>query len=284
MPGSALLQASETGYAVSVHHYTTHLFRLSLRRFQSSTELSFTITEACHYIRLETVITGELTIKNPDGTATTLLAGEYRISDTRTYELLVNPSAGCLYFVVFISPALIEQTPMGELIKPCGQRMMAVSTRAIITRLLDNPFEEKSRDAFYDCSIRELLFYHLSAPPFTPPGELTPPEIAAVYAADAIIAANPTIHYTIPELAKMVHTNEYVLKTGFPRIFSVSVFDRHMQRKMDRAKYLLETTDKQIQEIGELTGYETPTGFINAFKRLFKMSPKDWRKKSRGLM
>jgi AraC-like DNA-binding protein len=284
LPGADLRQAIEDTYTVSFHHFTTDLFQISLRNFVSTTDQSFRVTESSEYIRLETVLTGELYIKNPDGSETNLLPGQYRITDERFYEFEIKPSLGCQYFVVYISRALTEQTPMGETIQPSETRMMSDTMREVIHRILDNPFEEKLRDASYDYRIRELLFYHIAAPPFTMPGELTPVEISAVYAADAIIAANLNVHYTIPELARMVQTNVYVLKTGFPKIFGASVLDRLLQRKMDRAKYLLETTDKQIQEISELSGYETPTGFINAFKKIFKISPKDWRKKSRGLL
>lgn len=284
LPGADLRQAIEDTYTVSFHHFTTDLFQISLRNFVCTTDQSSRITESDEYIRLETVLTGELHIKSPDGSETTLLPGQYHITNEGFYNFEVKPSQGCQYFVVFISPALIEQTPMGETIRPSEPRMMSDTMREVINRILDNPFEEKLRGASYDYRIRELLFYHISVPPFTLPGEMTPAEIAVVYAADAIIAANLNVHYTMPELARMVHTNVYVLKTGFPKIFGVSVLDRLLQRKMDRAKFLLETTDKQIQEISELSGYETPTGFINAFKKIFKISPKDWRKKSRGLM
>lgn len=284
LPGADLRQAMEDTYTVSFHHFKADLFQISLRSFVCATEQSFRITELDEYIRLETVLTGELHIKKPDGSETNLLPGQYHITNERSYDFEIKSSQGSQYFVVYISPALIEQTPMGEIIQPSEPRMMSDTMREVINRILDNPFEEKLRDASYDYRIRELLFYHISLPPFTLPGELTPAEIAAVYAADAIIAANLNVHYTIPELARMVRTNVYVLKTGFPKIFGVSVLDRLLQRKMDRAKFLLETTDKQIQEISELSGYETATGFINAFKKIFKLSPKDWRKKSRGLM
>jgi len=64
----------------------------------------------------------------------------------------------------------------------------------------------------------------------------------------------------------------------------MGTFERLLQRKMERAKNLLETTDRQVQDVSEMAGYETVTGFINAFRKQFKMTPKDWRKKSRGLL
>lgn len=284
LPGAELLQASDAAYAVSFHQFTAPLFYLSLRSLDCAPGILFTVQESHNYLRLETVITGEIGIQSQDGSETVLLPGQYRVTDESSYNLEIRSPGGCQYFVVFITAELLDQSPMKERILPSGPRMMAASMRTVISRMFDNPFEEKVRLAFYDYNIRELLFYHASAPHFTLPGELTPSEIAAVYEADAIIAADLNVHHTIPELARMVRTNVYVLKIGFPRIFGVSVFDRLLQRKMDRAKYLLETTDKQIQQISELSGYETPTGFINAFKRVFKISPKDWRKKSRGLL
>ncbi len=284
LPGAELLQADQDNYVVSVHDFARKLFRISLRSFHCHAAQIFTIKESSKYLRLETVLTGELPIREMDGTTIKLLAGQYRISDAKAFQSGFDVSHGCQYLVVYISLELLAQTPMGETIVPSVPRMMPLPMRQVITRLLDNPFEDRLRDGFYDYSIRELLFYHVSAPPFTLPGELTPTEIAAVYAADQIIASNLSIHYSIHELAKMTRTNVHVLKTGFARIFGMGTFERLLQRKMERAKYLLETTDKQVQEVGELSGYETVTGFINAFRKQFKMTPKDWRKKSRGLL
>lgn len=284
LPGAELLNAEEERFAIYFHNYATGLFHLSLRSFNCLEKLDFTLKESAQYLRLETVLTGELLIRDTNGKETRLLAGQYRIADSITYQLRFHPSGDCQYLAVLISPQLLSQTPMAEDIVPSEPRMMHKPMREVITRMLDNPFGEKFRDALYDYSIRELLFYHVSAPPFTLPGELTEAEIAAVYAADAIIAANLNVHYSIHKLARMVNSNVYTLKVGFARIFGMGTFERLLQRKMDRAKYLLETTDKQIQEISEMAGYDTVTGFINAFRKHFKMTPKDWRKKSRGML
>jgi AraC-like DNA-binding protein len=283
LPGADLQQADQDGYVVSLHDYAQKLFRFSLRSLQCHTMQTFTTRESSKYLRLETVLTGELPVREPDGTESKLLAGQYRISDAKVFQSRFAPGQGCKYFIAFISPELINQTPMGDTIVAGGMLTMSLQMREIVYRILDNPFENRLRDAFYDYSIRELLFYHVSAPPFTLPGELKPTELAAVYEANQIIASNLSIHYSIQELAKMTTTNVHVLKTGFARVFGMGTFERLLQRKMDRAKYLLETTDRQVQDVSEMAGYETVTGFINAFRKQFKMTPKDWRKKSRGL-
>ena len=284
LPGAELLQAEQDGYVVSIHDFSLPLFRLSLRSTHCHTAQTFTVKESSKYLRLETVVTGELTIREPSGMEIKLLPGQYRITDSIIFQSQFKALHGCQYFTVFISPELLTQTPMSDTILPSGPLIMSTPMREVVYRIMDNPFEEKFRDAFYDYSIRELLFYHISAPPLTMPGELTPTELAAVYAADQIIASNLSVHFSIQELAKMTRSNAQVLKVGFARIFGMGTFERLLQRKMDRAKYLLETTDKQVQVVSELAGYETVTGFINAFRKQFKMTPKDWRKKSRGLL
>lgn len=284
LPGAELLQGNQAGYDISIHNYSQKLFRFSLRSLHCLIAQTFTIKESSKYLRLETVLTGELSIREINGTEFKLLASQYRIVDSKAYQSHFESSHGCQYLVVFISPELLAQTPMGEAIVPSVIRTMPLPMRSVIDRILDNPFEDRLRDGLYDYSVRELLFNHVSAPPLILPGDLTPAEIAAVYAADQIIASDLSVHYSIHELAKMTRTNVHVLKTGFAKIFGMGTFERLLWRKMERAKYLLETTDKQVQEVSELSGYETVTGFINAFRKQFKMTPKDWRKKSRGLL
>lgn len=282
LPGAELCQWSDSKAMISVHEYTQKLFGLSLRSFSSSAPVQFTVKELSHYIRLETVLQGEL-YRSEHGKNSKLIAGQYQLVDVKNYTLTLNDNRHCVFLVVFLSPELIGQTQLNENLVAGEVRTMTAPMRGSIQKITDNIFEERLRDAFYEHTVRELLFYHIAAPDHTLPGDLSADEIAKVYEADNIIAADLSKHYSTQQLAKMVHTNAQVLKTGFARLFGMGTFERLVQRKMEKAKFLLETTDKQIQQISLLAGYETVTGFINAFRRQFKVSPKDWRKKSRGL-
>jgi AraC-like DNA-binding protein len=283
LPGAELLQADQAGIVVSIHDVRLPLFAFSLRAITCETEQLITIKEASRYLRLETVLTGALVVKETNGTQLVIRSGQYRLTNAPAFQLQYNAGAASHYFICFISPALLSQTPMAELVASSAVMTMPFPMTEVVQRILDNPFEDKFRNAFYDHSIRELLFYHISAPTYTLPGEMSAREIAAVHEADKIIASDLSMHLSIHELAKQTRTNTDVLKKGFARIFGMGPFERLLQRKMDRAKNLLEATDKQVQDIAELSGYETVTGFINAFRKNFKMTPKDWRKKSKGL-
>ena len=50
---------------------------------------------------------------------------------------------------------------------------------------------------------------------------------------------------------------------------------------MERAIFLLESTDMQVQEVAVDAGYATVTGFINEFRKQFGVSPADWRRRNK---
>ena len=95
------------------------------------------------------------------------------------------------------------------------------------------------------------------------------------YQADTIISSNLHEHFTIDKLSRMAGTNQFKLKNGFRWILGMGVFHRLLFFLMERAKILLESTDKSIGEIAELAGYDTAPGFIHAFRREFGITPRE---------
>jgi len=283
LPGGGLQVAEKEGYFISIHEYPAPLFSLSLRTIQFNTEQKLHTRELVKGLRLEMVLTGQLHINNLAGQERILLPGQYHITEMSSFQSHYMPGQGCCYFCVHYTPELLTGMRMSN-IEEISPRIVPSPMRDLLFRMLENPFEGQVRDFYYENSSRDLLFYHIAVPPLTMPGDLTPTEIAACYAADRIIAENLSIHIPIHELARRTGTNVFVLKHGFPKLFGTGVFERLMQRKMERAKYLLETTDKLVQDVGELSGYETVTGFVTTFRKWYGTSPKDYRKKSRGLM
>lgn len=72
---------------------------------------------------------------------------------------------------------------------------------------------------------------------------------------------------SLVELARMSALNRDKLKKGFKKLFGVSVYEYHLQVKMDAAKRLLRDTDKTIWEIAYMLGYQTDASFCIAFRR-----------------
>jgi AraC-like DNA-binding protein len=60
---------------------------------------------------------------------------------------------------------------------------------------------------------------------------------------------------TIPILSNLVGTNQCYLKKGFKEVTGKTIFEFIQENRMEKAKYLLQNSDKTIGEIALLTGY-----------------------------
>lgn len=81
---------------------------------------------------------------------------------------------------------------------------------------------------------------------------------------------------TIKELAKLVGLNEYNLKTGFKEIYGKPVHAYLKDYKMIKAREMILTRDQQINEIADQLGYTNVSHFIDAFKKKYGQTPKQF--------
>lgn len=86
-------------------------------------------------------------------------------------------------------------------------------------------------------------------------------------------------NYAIGELANEIGMSENILKAEFKRTFNCTVNQYFLEKKMEKAKMLLQNTDKPIYEISEVVGYKNATHFSAAFKRFYNETPKNYRLK-----
>jgi len=226
-------------------------------------------------LRLEALLSGEIRIP-ANGERIKFRSGEYRLTDVPLFTALFKQNTSCSIFITHYSLELLKQLEIN--IEPCAPRRMSNMMANKINEMLRNPYSDQLRDFYYENCVRELLFFHLSQDRSPLPGELTNTDVASIYKADALMASNLQQHFTIDELARMVNSNSFKLKTGFSKVYSMGVFKRLVFRRMEHAKLLLSTTDKSIGEIASLAGYDTVAGFIHAFRREFGLTPREWRK------
>jgi AraC-like DNA-binding protein len=282
IPGAQLFALESQEVSIFKHVYEQPLFTLTLISIYCQQPLEFTVRNREANFRLDVVLTGSMQIREKDRAVQNMGEGQYRLTDKGIFGVTFNRGQGCQYLSVLPAREMIEQMELGIWLQSCSPRSTTTLMRDIVNKILANHFNAEFRKLFYDNCVRELLFYHAAAPKQVQEGELTEAEIAAVHAADQIIVSNLNKHYTTHQLARMVRTNVFTLKRGFARIMGMGTFERLQRLKMERAIFLLETTDKLIQDIAELAGYESVAGFINSFRKQFGMTPKDWRKKKRG--
>ena len=83
---------------------------------------------------------------------------------------------------------------------------------------------------------------------------------------------------SLAELSKEVGLNIKKLKTDFKEFYGVPIFTFLLNYKMELAKQLLQEQQMNVNEIANYLGYSTSSHFIEAFKRKFGITPKQYAK------
>lgn len=155
------------------------------------------------------------------------------------------------------------------------------SMKEITTQILNCPYDEATRQFYFDLKVRELL-YQILENAFRRKATaqfFTPWETARIHEARNIlenyISKKPP---SIRSLSRQVALNEFKLKVGFKQYFNAGIFEWLMEQKMQHAKHLILTTNKPIKDICAMVGYPRTTNFITAFRRRFGMTPGSLRR------
>jgi AraC-like DNA-binding protein len=83
------------------------------------------------------------------------------------------------------------------------------------------------------------------------------------------------------DLAPLVGYTEYYLTDKFRKETGVSLSSYIRDKKIERAKVLLETTALPISEIADMLAFNTPNYFIQCFRNAQGCTPARYRKKNR---
>lgn len=84
---------------------------------------------------------------------------------------------------------------------------------------------------------------------------------------------------SLEQIADHFYISKYHLCRTFKAAMHMTVFDYLNQVKIKNACHYLKETDKSILEISQLCGFNSSAYFSNIFKKIMKLSPKEYRKK-----
>lgn len=90
--------------------------------------------------------------------------------------------------------------------------------------------------------------------------------------------AHITEDYTLDKLAQIAHLNPCYLSNVFKKINGISITEYIMRKRVYLAIEYLEGTDYSILQIANLSGFNTPSNFYKAFKKVTGTVPLDFRK------
>ncbi|MCG2613104.1 AraC family transcriptional regulator [Terrimonas sp. NA20] len=276
LPGSNYWCAEGTAFAADFQEYDQPDFRISYRIFQTfkNAQLSFSIKEDSDRWRIEIMLDGTAQVNDLQNGGTTIRAGQYRVTKDNVSVFNISPDARCRYLSASM---IMDEADAIQIGKTAGQIMtLPAGMQRLCSDLLFNKYQPTLHNFYYENSVRELFFSHLSLQPSSY-DHLSAAELNAVYEADRIIRENLLQHFSIQDLARKTGTNEFKLKKDFRSVFHVGMFGHLMNLRMQYALELLETTPILIKDIAEKAGYETVAGFITAFRKKYGLPPGEWR-------
>lgn len=93
------------------------------------------------------------------------------------------------------------------------------------------------------------------------------------------IASNPDGELTLDALAKRCFYNPSYFSRVFKQKMGISVSEYVRERRMDKAKSLLQNTNKTVEKIMEEVGYSDRSAFYHAFSKSFDCTPTQIREK-----
>jgi len=106
---------------------------------------------------------------------------------------------------------------------------------------------------------------------------LSQKDIESLHKAKKLILENKR-NFSLDELSKKTALNQTKLKYGFKQLFNTTPGNIMLEAKMYEAKKLLETSEYNVSEIAQITGYKYIQSFTRAFIKFFGIAPKELMK------
>ena len=147
-----------------------------------------------------------------------------------------------------------------------------------IHQILDCPYRGPLKRLYLESKTLELITYILAQlvadknghnRPFT----LQSGDIERIQEARNVLIRNLENPPSLLELARQVGINKNKLNQGFRQVFGTSVFDHLRICRLELARELLESKEKNVTEAAFEVGYAQQSNFTKAFKRHFGTNP-----------
>lgn len=153
-----------------------------------------------------------------------------------------------------------------------GEFELDYRSKLLLDQIVAQKYKKTIRSFSLKSQLYELLYLQLEKISKQEP-LVTSAHYDKVILARSIIDQDFTISYTIPELAKMVGTNEQYLKKFFKQYYNKTILQHTREIKMEYAQKLIMSGNYQIGDVARLIGYKHATHFTAAFKKHFGYNP-----------
>lgn len=144
-----------------------------------------------------------------------------------------------------------------------------------------NPYSRKSQERWIRAKAEEILVAAIEIAEEAIPApvvKLLAHEKESLNKLKEYIETCPMELPLLSELSVTYPMNRDKLKKGFKKLFGFTIYEYYLTIKIEKAKWLLLATDKEIREIAYETGYHSNIAFSNAFRKIVGCHPLYFRK------
>ena len=106
-------------------------------------------------------------------------------------------------------------------------------------------------------------------------------DLCKIEAIKEYIDNNFTRKLNLDHIADTFHINKFNLIREFKKNYNITIIQYIINKKMEQAKDLLSHTNKSIEEISELCGFNDPSYFSKQFKKIENITCLNYRKNNR---
>jgi AraC-like DNA-binding protein len=149
-----------------------------------------------------------------------------------------------------------------------------------VHQILNCPYQGSLRRLYLESKTLELIAHNLAQLVVDKNGHnktfiLQSGDIERVREARDVLIRNLENPPSLLELAMMVGINKNKLSQSFRQVFGTSVFEHLRIHRLELARELLESKEKNVTEVAFEVGYAQHGNFTRAFKKHFGINPTD---------
>ncbi|MGM5630166.1 AraC family transcriptional regulator [Apibacter raozihei] len=162
------------------------------------------------------------------------------------------------------------------------EKLLSVPEKLIITQLENFSLDSDFENMYLSLKLHELLLHYFSVTdPITEKNKTLKDEkfLEQLQEIKELLLENITHPPTLNDLSLQFNLSEYKIKEGFKKYYGKTLSHFLLDTKMEIGKEKLDLKVKQVQEIAHDLGYENPSHFIEAFKKKYGITPKQWMMK-----
>ncbi|WP_139488393.1 helix-turn-helix transcriptional regulator [Brevibacillus dissolubilis] len=150
--------------------------------------------------------------------------------------------------------------------------------QSTMSQILDCPYRQAIRSMYLEAKSLEVISYFLDhvkyCKRYQESSLLNRKDKELTTKAAEILLSNMEQPPSMVELSQMVYLNQGKLQKCFKQLYGMTVFQYLHEKRMEKAKCMLEEGRLSVTEVAEKVGYEYLNNFSLAFKKRYGVTPK----------